>query len=120
MAAKADPGSPSDLIRGEKAALVIKLNEDYLERMRADSRWKWQMDQAARERHRYKKGLAKGRREAEAIKQESQTIKQENQAIKREIGEKDREIGTIRQESQTIKQEIEELRRKLREAGIEG
>jgi hypothetical protein len=58
MAAKADPAIE------KAAALVIKLNEDYLERMRADSRWKWQMDQAARERYRYKKGLAKGRKEA--------------------------------------------------------
>jgi ribosomal protein S4 len=81
----------------------MKLNEDDVERMRADSRWKWQVDQAARERHRYRKGLARGRREAEA---KYRPTLEENQAIKREIGEKDREIG--------------ELRRKLREAGIEG
>jgi predicted RNase H-like nuclease (RuvC/YqgF family) len=78
----------------EKAeALVMKLNEDDVERMRADSRWKRQVDQAARERHRYRKGLAKGRKEAEA-------------KYRPTLEEKDREI--------------EELRRKLREAGIEG
>jgi hypothetical protein len=65
------------------------------------------VDQAARERHRYRKGLAKGRREAEA-------------KYRPTLEEKDREIGTIKQESQAIKQENEELRRKLREAGIEG
>jgi hypothetical protein len=92
----------------------MKLNEDDVERKRADSRWKWQMDQAARERYRYRKGLAKGRREAEA-------------KYRPALEEKDREIGVIKQESQAIKQEsqvikqeIGELRRKLREAGIEG
>jgi predicted transposase/invertase (TIGR01784 family) len=107
MAAKADPAIK------KAAALVIKLNEDDVERKRADSRWKWQVDQADRERHRYRKGLArglaKGRREAEVeyrpVLEENQAIKRENQAIRQEIGKKDREIG--------------ELRRKLREAGID-
>jgi ribosomal protein S4 len=74
----------------------MELNEDEAEQMRADSRRKWQTDQAARERRRYRKGLAKGRKETEA-------------KYRPVLQEKDREIGTI-------KQEIEELKRKLREA----
>jgi predicted transposase/invertase (TIGR01784 family) len=94
MIAKADPTIE------KAAALVMELNEDEAERMRADSRWKWQVDQANRERHSYRKGLARGAKKAEAKYQPA-------------LEAKDREIGAI-------KQELEELRRKLREAGIDG
>jgi hypothetical protein len=75
--------------------LVLEINEDEVERARADSRLKWQMDQADRERESYAEGLAEGRKEVEAA---YQPVIEENQAIKREIAE---------------------LRRKLREAGID-
>jgi flagellar biosynthesis/type III secretory pathway protein FliH len=72
--------------------LVLEINEDEVERARADSRLKWQMDQADRERESYaeglEKGLAEGRKEAEAA-------------------------------YQVIKREVEELRQKLRDAGID-
>jgi hypothetical protein len=91
-----DDGGKDDSAIAKAAALVMELNEDEAERMRAESRWIWQMDQAARERDRYLKGRAKGRKETEA---KYQPVLAENQAIK---------------------QENEELRRKLREAGIDG
>jgi predicted transposase/invertase (TIGR01784 family) len=97
----------TDFAIGKAAALVMELNEDEAERMLADARWKWQMDQAARERYRYRKGLAKGRKETEATYRPALEAKDREIGVKdRTIGEKDREIG--------------ELRRKLREAGIDG
>jgi hypothetical protein len=71
--------------------LVLEINEDEVERARADSRLKWQMDQADRERESYAEGLAEGRKEVEAAYQVIEEKAREN----------------------------EELRRKLREAGID-
>jgi hypothetical protein len=86
MAAQTDP------VIKDAVRLVMEVNEDEVERARADSRLKWQMDQAARERTSYNKGLveglAEGRKEAEAA-------------------------------YRSIKREVTELRRKLREAGID-
>jgi predicted transposase/invertase (TIGR01784 family) len=79
----------------EAVALVMELNEDDAERLRAFDRWKWQMDQAALRRDSY----AEGEKEAEA--KYLPVIEEKDQAIR----EKDREL--------------EELRRRLREAGIE-
>jgi predicted transposase/invertase (TIGR01784 family) len=73
MAAKTDPA-----IR-EAVAQVMELNEDERERMLADARWRWQMDQAALRRDSYDDG----KREAEA----------KYQPI---IGEKDRAIEDLR------------------------
>jgi predicted transposase/invertase (TIGR01784 family) len=87
MAAKTDP------VIGEAAALVMELNEDEAERLLADARWRWQMDQAALQRERYREGLEEGEKKAAAI-----------------IEAKDQEI-------EAKDQEIEELRRKLRETG---
>jgi flagellar biosynthesis/type III secretory pathway protein FliH len=87
MAADKDPAIK------EAAALVMELNEDDRQRMLADARMWWQMDQAALRRQSYQngreEGLAEGKKEAEA-------------------------------KYQPILEEVEELRRKLREAGIDG
>jgi predicted transposase/invertase (TIGR01784 family) len=96
MAAETDP-----VIR-KAVAQVMELNEDERERMLADARWRWQMDQAALRQDSYDNGLAEGEKKAEA---KYQAVLVENQAIKQAIGEKDRTIG--------------DLRRKLREAGID-
>jgi hypothetical protein len=79
--------------------LVLEVNEDERERARADSRWKWQVDQAARERTSYNKGLEKGKEKAEAA---YRPIIEE---MRREVAKQAREVA--------------ELRRKLREAGID-
>jgi predicted transposase/invertase (TIGR01784 family) len=76
----------------EAAALVMELNEDDAERLRAFDRWKWQVDQAALRRDSYNNGLAEGEKRTEAKYQP-------------ELEAKDREI--------------EELRRRLREAGLD-
>jgi hypothetical protein len=78
----------------EAAALVMELNEDDAERLRAFDRWKWRMDHAALERKHYREG----REEAEA------EYKPVIEALSREI--------------EAISREIEALRRKLREAGL--
>jgi predicted transposase/invertase (TIGR01784 family) len=96
MAAKRDPAI------AEAAALVMGLNEDEAERMLAEKRRRWQMDQAAREQDSYENGLAEGEQKAAAA-----------------IQAKDREIGAIRREIGEKGREIEELKRKLREAGID-
>jgi hypothetical protein len=90
----------------EAAALVMELNEDDAERLRAFDRWKWQMDQAALRRDSYNNGLAEGEKRTEAKYQPV-------------IEAKDWEIGAMDRENQAIKREIEELRRKLREAGLD-
>jgi predicted transposase/invertase (TIGR01784 family) len=77
------------------AGLVVELNEDEAERMRANSRLYFLMDQAGLLREREARGREEGWKEAEA---KYRSVIEENQAIKREN---------------------EELRRKLREAGIE-
>jgi hypothetical protein len=74
----------------------MELNEDDRERLLADARWKWEMDQAARERQSYREGR-------EAAEAKYKPVLEENQ---RALAEKEREN--------------EELRRKLREAGIDG
>jgi predicted transposase/invertase (TIGR01784 family) len=81
----------------EAAALVMELNEDDAERMLADARWKWQMDQAALRRQSYREG-------EEAAEARYKPTLEENQTIKREI--------------EALNRENEALRRKLREAGI--
>jgi predicted transposase/invertase (TIGR01784 family) len=91
MTAERDPAI------AEAVGLVMKLNEDEEERLLAEKRWRWQMEQAAREQDSYENGLAEGEKKSQAIYQPV-------------IEEKDREI-------RAIKQEIEELRRKLQEAG---
>jgi predicted transposase/invertase (TIGR01784 family) len=78
----------------EAAALVMELNEDDAERMLADARWKWEMDQAALRRQSYREG----QEEAEA-------------RYKPALDAKDRENAALGRE-------IEALRRKLREAGL--
>jgi hypothetical protein len=100
MAAKADP------VIAEAAALVMELNEDEAERTRAESRWRWQMDQANLRRDSYDDGLADGEKRTEAKYLPA-------------LEEKDRENRAIKRENQAIKQAMEELRRKLREAGID-
>jgi flagellar biosynthesis/type III secretory pathway protein FliH len=84
---------------GKAAGLVVELNEDEAERMRADNRMYFLMDQAGifreREARGRAQGLAEGRQEAE---EKYRPIIEENQAIKREL---------------------EDLRRKLREAGMD-
>jgi hypothetical protein len=86
----------TDFEKKEPVASVMELSDEEAEEMLADSRWKWEMDQAAREK--YSKiegraeGLEEGRKEAEA-------------KYRPLLEAKDREL--------------EELRRKLREAGID-
>jgi hypothetical protein len=80
---------------GKAAGLVVELNEDEAERMRADNRMYFLMDQAGLLREREARGRDAGWKAAE---EKYRPIIEENQAIKREL---------------------EELRRKLREAGMD-
>ena len=91
--------------RIEPVALVMELNEDERERMLAERRWRWQMDQAALRQDSYDDG----KRETEA---KYQPLLEETRAIKRAIEEKDRAIEEKNRENQ-------ELKRRLQEAGLE-
>jgi predicted transposase/invertase (TIGR01784 family) len=110
----------TDQVIQEAVARVMELNEDEAERMLAEKRWLWEMDQAAREQDSHDDGVIEGREMTraefqpviEAVQQENQAIKQENQA-------KDQVIEAVKQENQAKDRVIEELRRKLREAGID-
>jgi hypothetical protein len=89
------------------AGLVMELNEDEAERMRADSRLYFLMDQEGFRREGEAKGHAKGK--AEGLKEG----RKEAEAKYRPILEaKDRE-------NEEKNREIEKLKQKLREAGIE-
>jgi hypothetical protein len=92
MAGQTDPAIK------EAVGLVMEVNADERRWARADSRLKWQMDQADRERESYSEGLAEGRKEAEAA---YRVIEERDQKLTEKI------------------REVEELRRKLREAGID-
>jgi hypothetical protein len=84
----------------------MELNEDEQERMLAERRWWWQMDQAALRQDSYDDGLAEGEKKAESKYQP--VLKAKDRAL----GEKDRVI-------EEKDRAIEDLRRKLREAGID-
>jgi hypothetical protein len=88
----------------EAAALVMELNEDDAERMLADARWKWQMDQAALRRQSYRDGEEAAEAKYKPVLEENQAIKRENEAMSRE--------------NEAMSRENEALRRKLREAGL--
>jgi hypothetical protein len=62
----------------------MELNEDDAERMLADARWRWQMDQAALRRQSYREG----QEAAEAkYKPVIETISRENEALRRKLRE---------------------------------
>jgi hypothetical protein len=82
----------TDPMINKAAGLVVELNEDEAERMRADNRLYFLMDQNGLRREREAKGLEQGREETEV-------------KYRPILEAKDREI--------------EALRRKLREAGID-
>jgi predicted transposase/invertase (TIGR01784 family) len=107
MIAKTDPAIK------EAVALVMDLNEDEQERMLAERRWRWQMDQANLRRDSYEDGLADGEKRTEAKYQPA--LEAKDRAIKREIEAKNRAI----EEKDRANRAIEELKRKLREAGID-
>jgi predicted transposase/invertase (TIGR01784 family) len=86
----------TDPMIDKAAGLVVELNEDEAERMRADNRLFFLMDQAGLRRESEARGHAKGLEEGLAE------------------GRKETE-----KKYQAIKREIEELRRKLREAGLD-
>ena len=114
MAAKTDPA-----IR-EAAALVMELNEDEQERMLAERRWRWQMDQAALRQDGYDDGLAAGEKKAKAkylpvLAAKDRANRAKDRAIKRETEAKNQAI----KEKDRANRAIEELKRKLREAGID-
>jgi SOS response regulatory protein OraA/RecX len=71
MTAKTDPAI------AEAVAQVMELNEDEAERMPADARWLWRMDQAALQQDSYDNGRAEGRAETlQALAEKDRTIEE--------------------------------------------
>jgi hypothetical protein len=78
MVAEKDPAI------AEAAALVMELNEDDAERMLADARWKWEMDQAALRRQSYREGEEAAEARYKPI---IEAKDQENEALRRKLRE---------------------------------